>query len=315
MVIFPDKLEFGDQVGLIAPGSTTIKPESIDLVVSYLRDHGFNVVEGRALRARKGYLAGDDKARARDLISMFGRKKVRGVFCLRGGYGVSRLLPFLDFKVIRDNPKCFVGFSDLTAFSIAALKLAGLSTFHGPTVYSLVSDDPVGFSWSKLWQALSTKQEISLIAEYPEAEREITILRKGLVRAPIIGGNLSILQTLIGTPWQISFRNKILFLEEISEPPFRIDRMLTHLLNAGAFAGVKGIAIGNCRDCIDPLASSVSEYRQTLLDVFKERLVPLKVPIVVGLPFGHTSFNATLPIAAMAALDANKGGLIIGARL
>jgi muramoyltetrapeptide carboxypeptidase len=136
-------------------------------------------------------------------------------------------------------------------------------------------------------------------------------LRRGVASGPLIGGNLSLLCSTIGTPYQPSFKNRILFFEDLDEVPFRFDRMLTHLLNTGLLQQVAGVAVGTNPNCEDPKARGCKEYRQTLTDVLKERLLPLKVPVVINLPFGHVPFNATLPVGIRATLDANKADLII----
>ena len=141
--------------------------------------------------------------------------------------------------------------------------------------------------------------------------KTVFILRRGRVSGQLIGGNLSVLVTTLGTPYQLSFRGKILFLEDTDEKPYRLDRMLTHLLNAGLLQQVAGIAVGINENCHDPNAKPGGEYRQTLEDVLKERLGPLKVPTVIGLPFGHVPYNVTLPVGGRVTLDANKGDLII----
>jgi muramoyltetrapeptide carboxypeptidase len=142
-------------------------------------------------------------------------------------------------------------------------------------------------------------------------QRSVRVLRSGIARGPLIGGNISLLCTTVGTPYQPSFKGRILFFEDVDEVPYRFDRMLTHLLNAGLLQQVAGIAIGINAHCEDPKAKKGGEYRQTLEDVFRERLCPLKVPIVLGLPFGHCPHNATIPIGVHACLDANQGDLEI----
>ena len=141
--------------------------------------------------------------------------------------------------------------------------------------------------------------------------KTVSVLRGGKARGSLIGGNLSILCAMLGTPWQPSFEGRILFIEDLEEAPYRIDRMLTHLLNAGLLQQVAGIAVGINRNCVDPKAKSAREYRQTAEDVLRERLLPLKVPVVMGLPFGHVPFNATLPVGVEAELDGGAGELVI----
>ena len=142
-------------------------------------------------------------------------------------------------------------------------------------------------------------------------KKTISILRRGTASGALLGGNLSLLCTTVGTPFQPSFKNKILFLEDLDEVPYRFDRMLTHLLNAGLLQQVAGVAVGVNANCYEPKAKRAKEYRQTVEDVLRERLLPLKVPVVTGLPFGHIPLNATLPIGIRATLDGMKGDLVI----
>ncbi|MDB6067058.1 MAG: Peptidase LD-carboxypeptidase [Pedosphaera sp.] len=311
MPTLPKRLHTGDTIGLIAPASAPPDPKTIDRSIAALEEMGFRVKLGRNVRKRWGYLAGTDRERAEDLMKMFGDKKVNGIICARGGYGTARLLPLLDYGVIRTGAKVFVGFSDITSLHCAFLKKCGLVSFHGPmTSASLIEEDYPEFSQRSLLKAITDANPGgSICAGY--TEKTVSILRGGKVSGELIGGNLSLLCTLIGTAFQPSFRGKILFFEDVDEKPYRFDRMLTHLANAGLLQQVAGIAVGVCHNCEDPKAKDAGEYRQTLEDVLKERLLPLKIPVVSGLPFGHVRFNATLPVGGRAMLDADAGDLIL----
>lgn len=310
MPIHPQRLQPGDIVGLIAPASTGASAEVIERSVAALRDIGFKVKLGRHVRKRHGFLAGQDKERAADVMAMFTDRTVKGIFCVRGGYGSARLLPLLDYGAIRQNPKVFIGFSDLTSLHCALRKKSDLVTFHGPMTVSFLAEKSPKFLRESLWRAVGGPDApASILQGYHR--KTVEVVRRGKVSGELIGGNLSVLSTVLGTPYQPDFRGRILFLEDVDEKPYAVDRLLTHLFNAGVLSQVAGVAIGIFHDCVDPKAVRGGEYRQTVEDVLRERLWPLKVPVVIGLPFGHVPYNATLPVGGRATLDADKGDLIL----
>ncbi len=273
---------------------------------------GFKVKLAPNVRKRRGFLAGGDRDRASDLMCMFADRKVDAILCVRGGYGTARLLPLLDYNLIRANPKIFVGYSDITSLHCAFLTKANLVSFHGPMINSdFVNEDMPRFTLESFLRTLGANPGEPGIPGISQGYRRktIKILRRGIAHGQLIGGNLTLLCTTLGTPWQPPFRNCILFLEDLSEQPFRFDRMFTQLLNCGLLQQVAGIAIGINADCDDPKAKHSKEYRQSLDDVFRERLLPLKIPIVTGLPFGHVPHNATLAVGADVTLNANRGEL------
>ena len=311
MLIKPGRLESGDTIGIVAPASAPPDPKAIDRSVAAIEKLGFRPKLAPNTRERWGFLAGNDRERAGDLMKMFADKKVRAIICVRGGYGTSRLLPLLDYKVIRANPKIFVGYSDITSLHLAFLKEAGLISFHGPMLNSdFIKDDMPDFTLSGFLRTLTRREPPGSISQGYKS-KTVKVHRGGRVTGRLVGGNITLLCASLGTPWQPSFRNSIFFFEDLDEVPYRFDRMLTQLLNGGLLQGVAGIAVGINKDCEDPKQKKAKEYRQTLEDVLKERLLPLKVPLVSGLPFGHIPHNATLPVGARATLDAEKGDLII----
>lgn len=315
MLIRPRRLSPGDTLGIIAPASAPPDPQAIDRAVAVLEKLGFKVKLAPNVRRRHGYLAGSDRERAADLMRMFTDRKVQAILCVRGGYGTARLLPLLDYRLIHANAKIFVGYSDLTSLHCAFLTRASLISFHGPMLNSdFVHEEMPKFTWQRFLQTLGcsapdAKGTGSILAGY--RRQTVKVLRGGSASGQLIGGNLALLCTTIGTPWEPVFKGRILFFEDVGEPPFRFDRMLTHLLNCGLLQQVAGIAIGSNADCEDPKAKVAKEYRQTLEDVLKERLRPLKIPIVTGFPFGHVPHNATLPVGTRVTLDANRGDLVI----
>ncbi len=311
MPIIPDCLNYGDTVGIIAPASAPPDPKNIDRSVAVLEHLGFKPKLAPNVRKRWGFLAGSDRDRASDLMKMFADRKVKAIICVRGGYGASRILPLLDYRVIRANPKIFVGYSDITSLHCAFLAQANLVSFHGPMLNSdFVKKDMPSFTLQGFLRTLTQPSPPGSIRD-GYRRKTVTILRRGVASGPLVGGNITLLCAALATPYLPTFKNSILFFEDLDEVPYRFDRRLTQLLNAGLLQQVAGIAIGINAGCTDPKARYAREYRQTLEDVFRERLLPLKAPIVAGLPFGHIPFNATLPVGVRVTLDALKGDLLI----
>ncbi len=358
----PARLEPGQTIGVCCPASAPPDPDAIDRPLAVLAGLGYQNRLAPHARDRHGFLAGSDRDRAGDLMRLFRDRRVDAIFCVRGGYGCTRLLDRLDYPVMRAHPKILLGYSDITALHCALLKKAGLVSFHGPVLNSDFLRDPLNqFTLASLWRTLTlakpagslggalhplaraprecaeasgarTFLSASAAPEVPEADKNVraplggcpaklpeppsgqggpTSLSSGCATGRLVGGNLSLLCALVGTPWLPSLRGRILFFEDVDEAPYRLDRMLTHLLSAGALRGVAGIAIGTNVACDDPKRDQFQEYRQTATDVLRERLVPLGVPIVCGLPFGHQAVNATLPVGVRAELDARRGDLRI----
>jgi muramoyltetrapeptide carboxypeptidase len=310
MPIRPPHLEPGDILGIVAPASAPPDPKNVDRAVAVLEKLGFKLKLARNSRKRLGFLAGTDKERAADIMNIFADPKVKGILCVRGGYGSSRLLPLLDYRTIRRNAKVFIGYSDITSLHCAFLVKANLISFHGPMLNSdFAQADMPEFTKQSFLRTLMRSAAGDIFEGYSGGTA--TTLRGGIAHGQLIGGNLSVLCASLGTPWQPPCRGRILFFEEVDEVPYRTDRMLTHLLNAGFLQQVAGIAIGINRGCEDPKAKTTREYRQTMEDVFRDRLLPLRIPLMTGLPFGHVPHNATLPVGARVTLDATGRRLIL----
>jgi len=304
-LIHPRGVQLGDTIGIVAPASPPPEPAKLDAGIAVLEQLGYRVKLAKHVRRRHGFLAGSDRERAADLMAMFTDRQVKAIVCVRGGYGAPRLLPLLDYSIIRRNAKAFVGYSDITALHCAFLTQAGMVSFHGPHVVGDFAREPLDeFTVNSFQRVVGGEAGGDIATDY--RGQPAKILRPGRVRGRLIGGNLSLLCSLVGTPWLPDFRRKILFLEDVGEPPYRFDRMLTQLLNAGLLQQVAGLAVGLNADCEDPKAGRAGEYRQTIEDVLRDRLLPLRVPLVVGLPFGHVATNATLPVGALATLAAGR---------
>jgi muramoyltetrapeptide carboxypeptidase len=311
MLLKPERLRFGDTVGIVAPASAPPDPETIDRSVAALQKPGFRVQLAQHARKRFGFLAGSDRERAGDLMRMFADPKVKAILCVRGGYGTARLLQLLDYQTIRQNPKILVGHSDITSLHCALLTKASLVSFHGPMLApDFAAKKTPAFTMQSFLRTVMEPSPPGSIRRGCE-KQTVSVLRGGAAAGQLVGGNLSVLCTTLGTAYQPALRGRILFLEDVDEPPYKFDRLLTHLLNAGLLQQVAGVAVGVNRHCKDPRAGRTKEYRQTLDDVLKERLLPLGVPVLTGLPFGHLTHNATLPIGVRATLDAQNGDLLI----
>lgn len=302
----------GAHLRVLAPASPPKNDEVILQSTEFLRSVGFRVSLGSAVGDRVGFLAGSDRVRARDLHTAFRGRSVDGVICLRGGYGTQRILPLLPMKEFARTGKPLIGFSDVTALLLSFARYGGWA-IHGPMAASLMHDSAVSsFSRDQLMRALvEPERERSITEGYPERGETVEVVRSGSATGRLIGGNLAILTSLLGTQWFPNLRNAILFLEEVGEAPYRIDRMLTHLINSGAFEGVRGVAVGLCASCEfrnDGGQSQGPTWRQ----VVRERLHSLKIPTVVGLPFGHVAYNAAIPMGRIGVLDAKRGDLIVG---
>lgn len=295
-------LKVGDRLGLIAPSSPAEK-EKIDRSKRFFEGLGFEVELGKAAYNTYGYLAGRDEERARDINNMFSDKDIDGIICLRGGYGSSRLLELIDFNNIRNNPKVFVGFSDITALHIAINKLSNLITFHGPMAVSNFSDEVDRVTLDNFKNILFSG-DFDRNLKNPLGE-EVTIINRGIVEGKVIGGNLSLIVNTIGSKYEIDSDGKILLIEEVGEDPYAIDRMLTQLKLAGKFNGVKGIILGDFSDCV----ASKKEYEEQLplIKVFEDIIKPLGVPTIYNIQLGHCEPVLTLPLGSEVRLNGEEG--------
>jgi muramoyltetrapeptide carboxypeptidase len=283
----PRRLGRGAVVGIAAPASPFDR-ETFERGVQVLRDMGFEIVIPEEITAAEGYLAGPDVQRAALLQHLFEDDRIDAVICARGGYGCLRILPLLDFERIAAHPKVFIGFSDVTALLAAITQRCGFAAFHGPVVTSLA--DGLESTRESLLSAIAADTAAVL------RPAGAVTLRPGRARGVVCGGNLTTLCHLIGTPFPPSFRNRLLFLEDRGEAPYRIDRMLTQLKLAGCLEGVRGLALGSFTDC--------GSYEE-VLGIFSERFADADIPILAGLPVGHAEPNLTLPVGIKAVLDAD----------
>lgn len=307
-IIKPKRLRTGDTVGIIAPSSGLSK-EAFDKALQNLIDLGLQVKVGKSARRENGFLAGTDKERLDDLHWAFADPEVKAVWCVRGGYGATRLLPNVNFDLIRRNPKIFIGFSDITALHTAIFQNCGLVTFHGPSASSEYSDYSKMHVVNTLMKP-SAPYKIELSA-YNQTQtsnlyRTETIVA-GKARGTLVGGNLSLLAALCGTLYALKNpKGKLLFLEDVNEQPYRIDRMLTQLRQSIDLKQFAGIALGVFENC-NPRTPNT----QSLMEVLKDRLSDLGIPVIYGLSFGHIRDQFTLPVGLKAELDTEKATLTL----
>lgn len=299
-LVLPKGLHNGSTIGVVAPASSVNSADMREFA-SICAQLGWNVKFGPNVTKRSGYLSAPDAERAHEFMKFVEDPTIDGIICARGGYGVMRILPMLDFSVIRDARKVIMGFSDITALLIAAYQLGGLVTFHGPVASSTFD----GFTVASMMDCLASPTDEVRSGGTTFKDDRLTVLGSGVARGRLVGGNLAMIASTLGTRYEIDTTGAILFLEEISEEPYRVDRLLTQLWLAGKLQACAGIALGNFRDC-ESKGLSFSEPSFTLQQVFEERISSLGIPAVYGLPFGHVKSKLTLPLGVQAELDATS---------
>jgi muramoyltetrapeptide carboxypeptidase len=308
----PRALRPGDTVGLITPSTYVSDPDRLATMRRTVEYLGLKYKVGRNVGKRQGYLGGSIQERLDDLHAMFADPEVKAVMCVRGGYGTAMLLDRIDFGLIARNPKIFTGYSDITALHLGIHQQTGLVTFHGPTLLSDFSE----YTLEHFRRALFEPKPLGKLSNPPETNRlrprhPIRTIRGGTARGPLIGGNLSLISSTMGTPWEIRTEGRILFIEDGDEQPYSMDRMLTQLRLAGKFRGIRGLVIGECANCAPREFRPSFESTFSLGEVLDNILGDLPVPVVTGMTIGHTQDQLTLPLGVAASLDADAGTLTI----
>jgi len=291
-LVLPRRLTTGSTIGVVAPASP-FRPATLQQGVAILERLGFRSIVPAEIMQSQRYLAGPDPLRAELLNRMFADPQIDGILCARGGYGCLRILPLLDFCLIRRHPKPLVGFSDVTALLSTLYARCRLVTFHGPLATTLAESSEV--SQQALLAALISERAIEI--SVPDG---ITVC-PGRADGPVIGGNLTVLSHLVGTPFEIKFKDHILFLEDRGEAAYRIDRMLTQLKFAGCLDGLAGLILGCFQGC---------GSRQDIIEIVGDALAPAEIPVLAGFDAGHCEPNITVPMGLEATLDADTKTLI-----
>ncbi|CUH95525.1 hypothetical protein P22_1596 [Propionispora sp. 2/2-37] len=303
--IKPKRLSSGATIGVIAPAS----PGDTDQAaagIAWLEERGFTVKTGISVNQTAGYLSGADALRARDINDMFASPAIDGIICLRGGYGTMRLLEKIDYELIRSHPKVFIGYSDITALHINIGQRTGLVTFHGPMVSSDMSKGLSEYTWDYFSRAILQNTPLGPVKN-PVSALSSVCISPGQASGRLTGGNLTLVAATLGTPYEIDTYGKILCLEEVSEAPYRIDRLLTQLLLAGKLQQAAGIVFDVCAHC----DSEATPPSFTVEEVLRDRLSGLNLPVLYQLYFGHTEDKVTLPLGVSAILDTEQNGLIV----
>jgi len=303
--LLPPALNKGDTVGLVSPSGASNERLNLQLAGEAMEALGFKVKTGAHYGERYGHLAGTDAGRAGDLNAMFGDRQVKAIVCVRGGSGAARLLPLLDYERIRANPKVLLGYSDITALHCAIQARTGLVTFHGPIAAA---------SWPRFnvdqFERLFFQRELmqyrnSIVAGdelVPRRNRTVT-LHGGKVQGELVGGNLTVLTALAGSSYLPDFRGKILFLEDVGEAPYRIDRMFSTLKLMGALDQIAGFIFGDCNDC-----KPGDGYGSLTLDqIFDDYILPLNIPAYTGAMIGHIREQFIVPVGGKVEMDADAG--------
>ncbi len=307
--IKPRRLKTGDTIGLISPSSPI--PESRYLkAIGNIESMGFKVKVGKYALNRTGYLAGSDDERLDDLHCMFEDESVHGIWCLRGGYGATRILDKINYHLIRQNPKVFIGYSDVTALLQAFYLKCGLVCFHGPVANS----EYTPYTLEHARNILMNPTDTYTIGGHPENYFEQTrpgfftkVITGGIARGILTGGNLSLIAAMTGTDYEWETKRKLLFLEDLEEKPYRIDRMLTQLKMTGELQRASGLMLG----IFDKCQPGSTDESLSLIDMFTDRLTDLNIPTLYGMSFGHITNQFTIPLGIEAELNTELNTLTL----
>ena len=295
-ILKPPRIKVGDTVGVVSPASMIFK-RNLKYINLVLGQQGFKVKVGTHVLDRYGYLAGKDINRAADINAMFADNEVKALVATTGGWGSSRILPLLDYDLIRKNPKIIIGYSDITALLLAIYARSGLVTFHGPFGTSTWNKFSVGYLKDILFagKAMTLQPPTNIIVE---------TITSGKARGRLVGGNLSVLTGMVGSNFLPDWRGKILFVEDIREDVYRIDRMLTHLSLAGILQQLEGFVFAKCTRCLDEEDNFPT---LTLWQVLLDRIQPLGIPAWYGTAIGHIRDKFTVPLGVEVEIDAGRG--------
>ncbi|MDX1671634.1 MAG: LD-carboxypeptidase [Balneolaceae bacterium] len=302
-VLKPPRLERGDTVGLVSPASILPESNRYDEINSTIRSLGFTIKEGGNARGQYGYFAGRDERRAEDLNAMFADPEVDAIIPYRGGWGSNRILELIDYEVIRRNPKPLIGFSDITSLLLAIHARTGLVTFHGPVGKSNWSEFTAGHFEMAVMQGRPFRLESGT---EPNEEGTHRVIRKGTADGKLLGGNLSVITSMLGSAYLPKWEGAILFLEDVGEQHYRIDRMLTQLKLSGVLDQLSGFVFGRCTNC-----QPANDYSLSLDQIFEDHIKPLKIPAFSGTMIGHIDDMFTVPVGVRAKMDATMGEIQI----
>ncbi|TRO65616.1 S66 peptidase family protein [Christiangramia sabulilitoris] len=305
--IIPEALKQGDTIGIVSPAGAVFESEPYEIAKESFEAMGLQVKFGKYTRNRYGHLAGTDEERAEELNFMFRDKEIKAIIALRGGSGAARILELLDYEAIRKNPKIFVGYSDITALHLAIYEQTRLVTFHGPVAISTWNSFSTDYFKRLLFQkeAITYENPVHKGDELAQTTNRIKVIQNGTTTGELLGGNLSVLTGIMGSDFFPSdWKGKILYLEEIGEKIYAVDRMMSQLKLGGVLEQISGFVFGKCTDC-DPGGSGYGSL--TMDEVIDHYIKPLNIPAFSGAMIGHISDNVTIPNGIKAEMDAGKG--------
>ncbi len=296
----PAALKQGDTVAITSPAGAVWDAAQVETFSNILKGFGFKIILGKTLTEKFGYFAGTDELRANELNMFFADQTIKGIFCMKGGWGCARLLDKLDYKSIENNPKVLIGFSDITTLLIAITAKTGLVTFQGP----------VGNSGWNTWTSEAFKSVVMNASVphpfiNPGTEDPIVTINPGKATGELIGGNLTVITSLMGSMYLPDWKNKILFLEEVKEEPYSIDRMLTQLKLCGVLDYISGFVFGKCAKCLAEEPQKAFTFHEVIL----QHLKPLAIPAFYGAMIGHIENKLTVPLGINATINADKGSI------
>ncbi len=305
--IIPEALQEGDTIGIVSPASAIFESEPYEIAKESFEAMGLKVKFGKNTRNRYGHLAGTDEERAEEFNDMFRDDSIKAVIALRGGSGAARILDKLDYEAIRKNPKIFFGYSDITALHMAIYAKTGLVTFHGPVAVSTWNSFSADYLKRLLFdkEAIKYENPVHKGDELVQTKNRIRVINDGITKGQLLGGNLSVLTGIMGSEYfPTDWKGKILYLEDVGEKIYAVDRMMTQLYLAGVFNEISGFVFGKCTDC-DPGGSGYGSL--TMEEVIDHFIKPLNIPAYSGAMIGHIDDNVTIPNGIEAEMDANAG--------
>ena len=311
-MIKPKALKEGDTVAIVAPATAVTDPDDIQKAIQILEYFNLKYKIADSLQSKYGYKSRTIEDRVKDIHSAFTDDDISAVFCIRGGYGSGQILDKLDYKLIKNNPKIFIGYSDITALHLAINKYSNLVTFHGPVLLSSFSSFTIDYYKKAIFETepigiIQNPDTLSgLRPRYP-----VRTIKSGTAEGKLIGGNLTLVTSMMGTKYEIETKDRILFLEDVGEEPYRIDRMLNQLALSGKLKEAKGIVFGKCVSCDFSSLDSSRVWDSTLGEILDHYLGALDIPSFYGLLIGHSSEQATLPLGLNTVLDAENCNISI----
>jgi muramoyltetrapeptide carboxypeptidase len=304
-VVKPSRLKEGDTVGIINPAGATFQSIDITMVCETLAALGLKCKPGKHVLDRYGYLGGKDEDRAADVNGMFADPDVHAIITVRGGWGCNRILPLLDYNLIRANPKALIGYSDITSLLVALYARSGLVSFHGPVGTSTWNAFSRDYFHRILFlgESVEMKNPVTIGDNLAQTKDRVETITSGKARGRLVGGNLSVLSAMLGSEYLPEWKDTILFIEETDEQIYRVDRMLTHLKIAGVLGRISGFVFGKCTNC----GPGQGYGSLTLEEVLADHITPLRIPAWYGAMIGHITDKFTVPVGVEVEIDAAAG--------